>query len=500
MKKSLYILLGSALLFSSCGKDFLDAQPTEKPSTDQISEAGKDDPSVLNGYILGIYATMYSTFSAIPADEDHDDFGQKGYDIYMDMLSSDMVLGALNYGWYSNVVRYNATTDYTRTEASKPWRYYYKVIMAANYAMDAVGGSEVEVPADDKETRYVIGQAKAMRAYAYFYLANLYGVEYGSGNDKILPIYTNTEQPNQPLSTTKEVYDLIISDLETAVEYLSDYDRNGKHKVNKYVAEGLLAYALGARGTQADWQRVATLTNDIITNGGFPLTTKSQTVAQFNAAGALTNTDGGFNNVATPSWMWGVDLTLASNLDLVSWWGQVDYFTYSYAAAGDPKLIDKGLFDKIPDNDIRKKQFNARLLPTNKFYTPQRVPMGERQVVTDYLYMRVDEMVLLNAEANANIGNEAAAIASLKKLLDLRLDNTSYLTSLSGQALKNEIYLQTRIELWGEGKSYLAMKRNKATVTRGSNHLYFSGQSFKYNSDQMTFPIPQVEIQNNPQI
>jgi hypothetical protein len=114
--------------------------------------------------------------------------------------------------------------------------------------------------------------------------------------------------------------------------------------------------------------------------------------------------------------------------------------------------------------------------------------------------MRVDEMVLLNAEANANIGNEAAAIASLKKLLDLRLDNTSYLTSLSGQALKNEIYLQTRIELWGEGKSYLAMKRNKATVTRGSNHLYFSGQSFKYNSDQMTFPIPQVEIQNNPQI
>jgi hypothetical protein len=281
---------------------------------------------------------------------------------------------------------------------------------------------------------------------------------------------------------------------------LSDYDRNGKHKVNKYVAEGLLAYALGARGTQADWQRVATLTNDIITNGGFPLTTKSQTVAQFNAAGSLTNTDGGFNNVATPSWMWGVDLTLASNLDLVSWWGQVDYFTYSYAAAGDPKIIDKGLFDKIPDNDIRKKQFNARLLPTNKFYTPQRVPMGERQVVTDYLYMRVDEMVLLNAEANANIGNEAAAIASLKKLLDLRLDNTSYLTSLSGQALKNEIYLQTRIELWGEGKSYLAMKRNKATVTRGSNHLYFSGQSFKYNSDQMTFPIPQVEIQNNPQI
>ena len=31
----------------------------------------------------------------------HDDFGQKGIDIYTDMLESDMVLAALNYGWYS---------------------------------------------------------------------------------------------------------------------------------------------------------------------------------------------------------------------------------------------------------------------------------------------------------------------------------------------------------------------------------------------------------------
>lgn len=501
MKKTLNILLAGSLIFASCSKDFLDSAPTEQLSTDQIEEAGKQDPNVLNGYITGLYATMYTTFTALPADEDHDDFGQKGYDIYMDMLASDMVLTGLNYGWYSNVVRYIATTDYTRAEASKPWNYYYKIIMSANSAMDAIGGSEVEIPADQKDARFVMGQAKAMRAYAYFYLANLYAPEYGSGNDKILPIYTNTDQPNQPLSTTKEVYDLIISDLETAVEYLNGFNRTGKHQINKYVAEGLLAYALGARGTQADWQKVATLTNDIITNGGFPLTTKSQSAAVLDGQGLVVNGDGGFNNIATPSWMWGVDLTLASNLDLVSWWGQVDYWSYSYAAAGDPKAIDKGLYAKIPANDVRKGQFDAdELMPINKFYTPEREAMGQRQIVTDYLYMRVDEMVLLNAEANANIGNEAAAIASLKKLLDLRLDNTSYLSTLSGQRLKDEIYLQTRIELWGEGKSYLALKRNKATLTRGENHLYFAGQSFKYNADQLTFPIPQVEIQNNPQI
>jgi len=74
------------------------------------------------------------------------------------------------------------------------------------------------------------------------------------------------------------------------------------------------------------------------------------------------------------------------------------------------------------------------------------------------------------------------------------------ITPLSGQALLDEIYLQTRIELWGEGKTFFAMKRNQATVTRGSNHVYRANESFAYDSDEMTFQIPQSEIDNNPSI
>lgn len=70
--------------------------------------------------------------------------------------------------------------------------------------------------------------------------------------------------------------------------------------------------------------------------------------------------------------------------------------------------------------------------------------------------------------------------------------------ALGGQALLDEIYLQTRIELWGEGKSYLAMKRNKATTVRGANHLSFVGEPIPYNDERMQFEIPLDEIQNNP--
>ena len=94
MKKSLNIVLISSLLFTaSCSKDFLDEKPTEELSTEQLEEAAKQDPALLKGNIAGLYSTMYNTFSAQGADEEsHDDFGQKGYDIYTDMLCSDMVL------------------------------------------------------------------------------------------------------------------------------------------------------------------------------------------------------------------------------------------------------------------------------------------------------------------------------------------------------------------------------------------------------------------------
>ena len=213
---------------------------------------------------------------------------------------------------------------------------------------------------------------------------------------------------------------------------------------------------------------------------------------------------GGFRDVSTPGWIWGVDLTLDNGLDLVSWWGQVDVFTYSYQWAGDKKAIDQGLYDAIPADDVRKGQFYADaassnyLIPLNKFYPADRTIGAQRNVETDYVYMRIAEMHLLNAEVSAKLGQDEAARTSLKEVVSHRMADASYIDGLSGQALQNEIYLQTRIELWGEGKSYLAMKRNKATIVRGTNHLSLVGESIPYNDPRLTFEIPIEEIQNNP--
>lgn len=498
MKNKYIISIIVLLLFSvaGCKKDFLEVEPTQFLTADQIAEAAEHNPAVIEGSMAGIYTLMFQTGTG-GTDLDHDDFGQKGYDIYGDFLSGDLALSISTYGWYRRLTEFTVTTDYTNNGNYKPWRYYYRLIRSSNSVIDALGGNDA-IPELD-ENKYLLGQAKAMRAYCYFYLTQFYANEYNPA-DEILPIYTDPLQQNQPKSTTTDVYALIIKDLSDAITLLDTYGRSGKHQINKYVAKGLLAYTYAVMGGNDNYTLAKNLTTDIINNGGFTLMSADEVVYDFTG-----DPVGGFNDINVISgWMWGVDLTSDNGLDLVSWWGQMDRYTYSYQWAGDRKVIDKGLFDAIPVDDVRKGQFYDNpadgyyLAPMYKFYDPGRTTGGQRNVTTDYVYMRVAEMYLLNAETAAKSGDEGTARTSLKALLSQRLPSTSYVDGLSGQALINEIYLQTRIELWGEGKSYLAMKRNHATIVRGDNHLSFVGQPIQYNDDRLTFMIPQSEIQNNP--
>ncbi|MBW1657781.1 RagB/SusD family nutrient uptake outer membrane protein [Flavobacterium quisquiliarum] len=490
--KNLNLILGVITVFTffGCSSDFLESQPTEVVTDSKIAEIVKIKPEALNAILSGIYTTMYTP--GMGGTTSHDDFGQKGFDIYTDMLCSDMVLAGTNYGYYTAIVRYQSTVNFTDLNNYKPWRYYYRVIFSANQIIEAFGGNDV-IP-ENEEGKHILGQAKALRAYGYFYLAQLFQKGYNA-DELILPIYTDTKVPNQPKSAASKVYDLIIKDLTDSISLLETYNRDNKSSINKAVAQGLLAYTYGAQG---NYQKVRDITSDIIAQNNFPLTTENQLVAKLDGTGKLTNPESGFNNVATPSWMWGVDLTTATDLDLISWWGQIDYYTYSYAYAGDPKTMDSGLQSKITASDIRKGQFNSTGRPLGKFFDTNRVPGGQRIITTDYVYMRIEEMYLLNAEAKAMLGDDLGAKTILKQLFAIRKVDSAYLDALSGTALQKEIYLQTRIEFWGEGKSYLAMKRNKATTTRGSNHLFMAGESFQYDDPRLTFVIPQAEVLNNP--
>lgn len=494
------------LLGVSCSDDFLEKAPSEFLTADQVDEAAVNNPAVLAGTLAGIYTLQFNSGSG--GTTNHDDFGHKGYDIYGDMLSGDMALSVSSFGWYrSDITEFQAPLDFTSTRNYMPWRYYYRIIRSSNVVIDALPKGDDGFPESDAN-RHIMGQALALRAHSYFYLTQYFQKEY-KPSELILPLYLSSADENGPKVAASVIYDQMETDLDNAITLLDGFNRGAKNEINQDIAKGILAYVLGSKVNNDDWARVKTLTDEVIATGRYPIMDSTE-VAPLTQS--MTNTTenpndiqgGGFNDVSTPGWMWGVDLTSDSGVSLVSWWGQMDYFSYSYAGYGDYKAIDESLFGQMTADDVRRRQFktssgSTRLQPWGKFYDPAREPRGPSVIITvDYVYMRIAEMYLLNAEAAANIGDDAAARASLEAVLEQRLDDVSYLEDLSGQALLDEIYLQTRLELWGEGKSYLAMKRNKATIVRGDNHLSFEGEPIPYNDERLTFEIPEAEILYNP--
>lgn len=499
--KNLLKLTGVAaiLLFGvSCSEDYLEKEPSQFLTADQVEKAANTNPAVLEGTLAGIYSLMFESGSG--GTGSHTDFGQKAYDIFGDMLSGDVALSVSSFGWYrADITEFQAPLDFTRNTNYQPWRYYYRIIRSANVVIAGLGGNDAEPELD--ANKYILGQAKALRAHSYFYLAQYYQNGYDPAQE-ILPIYLDPADENGPKVAASIIYDQIESDLTDAISLLDGFGRTAKNQVNQDVAKGILAYVHAAKG---EWQEVKTLTDDVITTGGYSIVSRTEAVRMMHDGADTDAYGGGFNDVNVSGWMWGVDLTSDSGVGLLSWWGQMDYFSYSYAGYGDYKAMDAGLYAQLRDDDIRKNQFvqnpasSNYLQPWNKFYEAERVPRGASQVITsDLVYMRVAEMYLLNAEANAKLGMDAEARTSLLALLDLRLDDTSYVDALSGAELISEIYLQTRIELWGEGKSYLALKRNKANVVRGANHLSFVGETIPYNDERLTFEIPEAEILFNP--
>ena len=476
----------SILAAVGCGEEFLETQPTRFLTQEQAIEASEHNPDVVSGSIAGIYTQMFTPGTG-GTSTSHEDFGQKAYDIYSDMLSSDMVLSKSAYGWYMRLVQYQPTQDFTFNANYRVWRYYYRIIRSANLVIASLGGNDI-VPESDMN-KHLLGQAKTMRAYGYFYLTQFLQRDYDP-SEEILPIYDSPEVPNQGKSTAQDVFDLIIKDLTDAISLLEGFNRTAKNAADLNVAKGLLAYARAAIG---DYTEVKMLTDQIIMSGTYTLTNKMQALSS------------GFNDVKAPGWMWGADITADNGLSLISWWGQIDIYSFSYAYFQEPKAIDQALYDEIRANDVRKKWFlNApgnvyHLVPNGKFYTPDRELGTQRQILTDYVYMRVAEMYLLNAEACMKTGDEAGARIRLKELLKERLpaNEISYVDNLSGPDLLDEIYLQTRIELWGEGKTYLAMKRLDRSTRRGENHLYNVGETLQSDDPKLTFLIPQLEIQNN---
>lgn len=459
MKKfiSKIILLGVILSFG-CSEDYLDTLPTDAVSENSVFTTTQNAFTALNG----IHRSLYIRYDSQGQP------GEGGVMIMRDVLGEDYVMTGIANSWFVSTSRWLNHVNENSGDNRFVWRFYYKVIGNANMILANIDNAQG--PQDVKDE--IKGQAYAYRAWAHFNLVQLFAQRYnpGASNSQLgVPVVLEPITEGGARNTVEEVYTQINADLDQAISLL-DEGRNAKSHINVNVARGIKA-------------RVA------LTQGNFSLAaTEANAARQGYELMSETQLFEGFNNVDNPEWIWGSRQIDDQQTFFASYFAYVSLNFSSTNIRGNPKAINSKLYNMIPSTDYRKKLWDPNAsnpslrdpfidevtlssFAKRNYMNRKFIAQANASSVGDVPYMRASEMYLVEAEALARSGNEGQAAQVLFQFASKR-DPAYTLSAKKGDALIQEIMIQRRIELWGEGFRFYDLKRLNLPLDRtGANHV-----------------------------
>lgn len=479
--KILYILpLVWMLVFTSCNSDFLDREPSNKYTDDMLLTSTEGGMMLLNGTLRRTYISY----------ESHAQYGQKAVDIMTDMLGEDYYTGDgywNNYeSWYSWLAHRSANDE----DNKFVWMYYYGTIDNMNLLLAHVDAMKGE----QKERDNLKGQAYAFRAHSYFKLVQLYAERYkpeGRNTQLGIPVYTHPTSEGKARSTVEEVYTRINTDLDSAMMLLTEGRIHISH-FNLNVAQGIKAEVLLTMGKYKEAAKMAHEARQ-----GFGLMPQELFAA-------------GFNSVNNPEWMWGMQIKVDQSTIYASYFSNTDPCSVGYNELGNEKRINSQLYDAMNDSDVRKSvcvgadgatldsdngEFIVPPYTVNKFRLPSYTNWSG-----DYCYMRAAEMYLIEAEGLARSDQSKEAAKVLYELVSAR-DPKYKLPDVTGNALVEEVMLQRRLELLGEGFRFMDMKRLNLSLDRtdkGHEETFLKPAKVDAGDIRWQFLIPTQEMTSNP--
>jgi starch-binding outer membrane protein, SusD/RagB family len=489
MKRILSIFFtatGLMLLVTACKKTYLDTLPTSSTSTSTVFATTANAVAALNG----IHRDLYVQYSG-----SQDQGGEGSVMINLDMLGEDLVMTTAGNGWFNNTYKWvdhrsvSSATDYYM------YSYFYQIIGNANQIINNI--DQAQGPEADK--KWIKGQALTYRGWAYFNLVQMFGKRYDASTKPNLqlgvPLVLSFNTQGQPRATVEDIYTQINKDLTDAITNLTGYNRSGdKSQLDISVAKGVKArVAL----TMQDWATAAQLASEART--GYTLMSQAQYTQ-------------GFNDVTNPEWMWGSHQISDQSTYFYSFFAFMSANYSSTNIRTNPKAINSALYDKISTTDVRKQLWDPTgantAFPTppsgvrKPYMTRKFLAASSSNSIGDMPYMRAAEMYLIEAEARARSGQEPLAQELLYTLVKSRDPNYVKSTN-TGATLINEILLQRRIELWGEGFRFYDLKRLDQPLDRtNANHQQTLANvlTVPAGDPRWQFLIPQSEINANPAI
>ncbi|MBV4202261.1 RagB/SusD family nutrient uptake outer membrane protein [Bacteroides salyersiae] len=486
--KYIFSFMASLLLLAGCSGDFLDKEPTDSVSSDEVGVPGNAE-RLFNGAWYNLFEYVYTLANS----------GYRGLQCQDDMMADDVVSRPA-YGFNSSY-QFNDIAIPNNTRTSFAWYLMYKTIDNCNTALAIQGDTEA--------LRQAQGQALALRAFCYLHLAQHYQFTYlKDPAAPCVPIYTEpTTDDTAPKgkSTVAQVYQRVFDDLALAKDYLKNYTRKGdgqKFKPDVNVVNGLLARAYLLTGQWEEAAKAAAAARQ-----GYSLMT---TAAEYE----------GFNNISNKEWIWGHPQTLSQSNASYNFY----FLDATYVGAYSSFMADPHFRDTFSDGDIRLELFQwmrEGYLGYKKFHM-------RADDTADIVLMRASEMLLVEAEALARDGFPEKAVVPLNELRHARGLGDYDLTGKSQQDVIDEILMERRRELWGEGFGITDILRTQQSVKRtmlsaeeqkqevdawqegggfakrnplGHWFVTFSeGEVFVPNSTNYLYAIPKEETDANPNL
>ena len=442
-KVYLIIVLTSLLAGLSC-KKLIEIQ---RPVNELIAaDVFKDSSSAISA-LLNIYSQFGNSGGSI-----------EGYYVpYLSLYADELFPINGNPGineYYNNSIKSDNTTN------SAAWSRLYFVVYECNALLEGVENNSKLSPS---LVNKLTGETKFLRAFSYFLLVNTYG-------DVPLVLTTDvTISASLPRTLVAAVYSQIFEDLTDAVEKLDKgYENTEKIRANKYAAEALLAKV---NLYNKNWSKAENLASEVINSGFYTPLETPENVFLKNSTGTILQIFEKYGNT----------------------WGG-NYFLPFF---GTPNYgISSSLLNDFGNGDLRKVQWIDSIDNNGSIvYYPYKYKNSSYVSVNDGEYtmcLRIAEQYLIRAEARCENDKIESAVEDVN-IVRGRAGLSPIVMPISKDSCLYLILDERRKELFTEwGNRFFDLKR-----TGRINDVLGAVKDHWQASDSL-FPVPQVELGNNP--
>ena len=465
-------LLLMQTIFVSCKKSFLDVDPQGQQQNATFWKTQEDATKAVNAIYGNLREWKQVAFAPIAVESMGSDDAEKG--------SSPSDASFMN-----NFDNFTASS--TEGQTADFWSGQYQEINLCNQVLD-------NIPAIDMDgalkARY-LAEAKFVRAYSYFRLVRTFG-------DVPLRLHlpASAADYNLPRTAKDQVWAAIEQDLVDAAGALPT--TYGVADIGRATKGAALALHAKVAMYQKNWAEVLSLTNQVMGMGyslfpdyeqlfRIPNENNSESIFEIQAKYVPNDCDASNSQYSQVQGVrgstgggWGFNVPTA---DLAASYEPND-------PRRDATIIFRG--ETTPEGDAIPPTGDNPMY-NQKSYVPFGLYVacneGSEQNIR---VIRYADVLLMNAEANNELGNNVPALTSLNAVRT-RARGANPLTVLPPVTTTDQA--QLRDAIWRERRSELAMEFDRFfdVIRQGRGATVFGPKGFVAGKNEL-MPIPQNEI------